>query len=125
MPRITEVHQKEIWKANKAGISQRSIARKYPYSQAAISKFLKRIKLDPGLESKLSTPKPQPIQTPKEPTLSSIQTKVTKPMVTPKELDGKISSDQWRTAYFLLTGKTSRHRIEDVKRLLLKLISED
>ena len=54
MPRITEIHQKEIWKADQAGISQRKLAREYPYSQAAISKFLNRIKLNPDLERKLS-----------------------------------------------------------------------
>lgn len=39
--------------------------------------------------------------------------------------NGKISSDQWRTAYYILTGKVSRGKIRTIKRQLTKLIAED
>lgn len=39
--------------------------------------------------------------------------------------NGKISSDQWRTAYFILTGKISRGKIRILKRQLSKIIAED
>lgn len=42
-----------------------------------------------------------------------------------KEANGNISSDQWRAAYLMLTGKTSRHKIAELKALLVQLLIED
>jgi hypothetical protein len=42
-----------------------------------------------------------------------------------KEANGRMSSDQLRAAYFILTGKTSRHRIQEVKALLARMLTED
>ena len=38
---------------------------------------------------------------------------------------GKITSDQWRTAYFVLTGKSSRDTIRSVKMKIRALMKED
>jgi hypothetical protein len=45
-----------------------------------------------------------------------------KPSINPT---GKITSDQWRTAYFILTGKSSRDKIRSVKAKIRTLMSED